>query len=169
MMHSSLQLTGMKTFQGSNFCLQELLNPREGLEVKETRGRKKSTREGFGFVMLNKKKVYVTCSISRNQWGGCGLTSEHKDTSCLICKRKKHVVSPEEEHVWAPKHEPLCVCVCARAHVNVESRHSAGMHVLFLTTLSVSSLDTPYEFNVFSFLLMTFRSAVSHERHQNYL
>lgn len=113
----------LKTFQGSNFCLQELLSPNEGLEVKKARGTKKTTREGFSFrptaVLCSiKKKVYVTCSISRDQWGGCGLTSEHKDTSCLICKRKKHVVSPEEEHVWAPKHEPLCVCVsvcvCAR-------------------------------------------------------
>lgn len=72
----------------------------EGLEVEEGRGMTKTKREVLEseLVMLN-KKVYVTCSILRDQWGGCGLTSEHKDTSCLICKRKKHVVSPEEEHV----------------------------------------------------------------------
>lgn len=35
-------------------------------------------------------------------------------------------------------------------------------------TLPVRSLDTPYQLNMFSFILMTIGSKVSHWRHQNY-
>lgn len=74
-----------------------------GIGGKEGKREENTTGEGFSFrlkaLLCSTKKVYVTHSILRDQWGGCGLTSEHKDTSCLICKRKKHVQSPKEEHV----------------------------------------------------------------------